>query len=421
MAYVILRTLLGVAGGLGLRRKALGFRPARDAIDHPGQWMRYSWPMSGITSQTATTAPVASTTPHVDRSVALWSIFGFWAFYFVLNTVRMAISLHDDQFNMMYRRGAVVLVGIALTFVMYFILRRLEDKSMRFLVTTAFLVSIPASIAYASVNYAAFYLVSPTDSLLQEIAQMQAKHEMKPLAMIVESAVSWYFFIVAWGVLYVALSYAAKVGHAERSAAAYRSEAQAAQLRALRYQINPHFLFNTLNSLSTLVLRQRTHEAERMIMNLATFFRTSLTSDPAADVPLSDEIRMQRLYLDIEQVRFPERLSVVVDVPEELENAHVPGLILQPVVENAIKHGVARSSAPGTVTIRARASNGSLHLTVEDDANGKIDSLRPAGVGLSNVRQRLAARFDGAASCNYGPRDGGGFRVDLTMPLLRDG
>jgi len=180
---------------------------------------------------------------------------------------------------------------------------------------------------------------------------MQAKHEMKPLAMITESAVSWYFFIVAWGVLYVALSYAAKVGHAERRAAAYRSEAQAAQLRALRYQINPHFLFNTLNSLSTLVLRQRTQEAERMIMNLATFFRTSLTNDPSADVPLSDEIRMQRLYLDIEQIRFPERLSVVVDVPEELENAHVPGLILQPVVENAIKHGVARSSAHARATV----------------------------------------------------------------------
>src|SRR5882757_2470644 len=114
--------------------------------------------MTGIAPQTATTFPMAPTAPpHVDRSVALWSIFGFWAFYFVLNTVRMAIGWHDDQLNMIYRRSAVVLVGIVLTFVMYFILRRLEGKSMRFLVTTAFLVSIPASIAYASVNYAAFY------------------------------------------------------------------------------------------------------------------------------------------------------------------------------------------------------------------------------------------------------------------------
>jgi two-component system, LytTR family, sensor kinase len=376
--------------------------------------------MTGIAPQmaiTSSTAPVAP--PHVDRGVALWSIFGFWAFYFVLNTARMAISSDDDQFNMLYRRGAVVVVGIALTFVMYFILRRLEGKSMRFLMATAFLVSIPASMAYAAVNYAAFYLVAPTSSLMQEIAQLHAKHET-PAAIITESAVSWYFFIAAWGVLYVALSYAAKVGHAERSAAAYRAEAQIAQLRALRYQINPHFLFNTLNSLSALVLRQRTQEAERMIMNLATFFRTSLTSDPAADVTLSDEIRMQRLYLEIEQIRFPERLSVVVDVPEELKDVAVPGLILQPLVENAIKHGVARSGGPVTVTIRARVNNGSFHLTVEDDADGAVDSARRDGVGLRNVRERLAARFDGAASSSYGPREGGGFRVDLLIPLPHD-
>jgi LytS/YehU family sensor histidine kinase len=333
----------------------------------------------------------------------------------------MAIAENADQFSLMQRRGAVVLVGVALTLVMYFILHRLEGKSMRFLVTTAFLVSIPASIAYSSFNYAAFYLVDPPGSILQEIAQMRSMPNMTPVAMITESAVSWYFFIAAWGELYVALSYAAKMAYAERKAASYRSEAQAAQLRALRYQINPHFLFNTLNSLSTLVLQQRTHEAERMIINLATFFRTSLTNDPASDVALSDEIRMQRLYLDIEQIRFPERLSVVVDVPEELETAHVPCLILQPVVENAIRHGVARSSGPVTLTIRARADNGSLHLTAEDNADGAIDSTPRNGVGLGNVRERLAARFDGTASCSYGPRDGGGFRVDLKIPLLRDG
>jgi two-component system LytT family sensor kinase len=377
--------------------------------------------MTGITPQTATTSMTApAPPPHADRRVAIWSIFVFWAFYFVLNTARMAIAAEPDQLGMLPRRGGVVLVGIVLTFVMYVILRRLEGKSMRFLVTTAFLVSVPASIVYAGVNYAAFYLIAPTDSMLREIAQSQALHE-KPFAIITESAVSWYFFIAAWGVLYVALSYAAKVGHAERSATAYKAEAQAAQLRALRYQINPHFLFNTLNSLSTLVLQRRTDEAERMIMNLATFFRTSLTSDPAADVALSDEIRMQRLYLDIEQIRFPERLSVVSDVPEELENVAVPGLILQPLVENAIKHGVARSSGPVTVTIRARANNGSLHLTVEDNADGAIDSARRDGVGLNNVRERLVARFDGAASTHYGPREGGGFRVDLMMPLLRYG
>jgi signal transduction histidine kinase len=358
-------------------------------------------------------------TAHVDRAVALWSIASFWAFYFVLNTARMAIAGADGQLLMVARRGAVVLVGITLTLMMYAILRRFEGKSMRFLLTTAALVSIPASIAYALINFTAFYLVYPSTSDLKELASTKM-HGSGSISIITDSACSWYFFIAAWGMLYVTLSYAAKVGQAERQAAAYRSQAQAAQLRALRYQINPHFLFNTLNSLSTLVLRQRTQEAERMIMNLATFFRTSLANDCCEDMPLSDEIRMQQLYLDIEKIRFPDRLSVAVDVPKELEEAQVPGMILQPLVENAIKHGVARSSKPVVLTIRARSANGSLHLTVEDDADGVIESSRRDGVGLSNVRERLAAAFDGTASCSYGPRDSGGFRVELQLPLQFD-
>jgi two-component system, LytTR family, sensor kinase len=376
--------------------------------------------MNSLATPTEFESAASVEVPHVNRVVALWSILGFWAFYFVLNTARMALAGSNHQLGMLPRRGGVVLAGIALTLVMYFILHRWEGKSMRFLLTTAALVSVPASIAYATFNFVAFYLVYPSDSDLREIAMAKAMHGSGIVSIIADSAVSWYFFIAAWGVLYVALSYAAKVGNVERQAAAYRSEAQAAQLRALRYQINPHFLFNTLNSLSTLVLRQRTQEAERMIMNLATFFRTSLARDPFAEVTLCEEIRMQRLYLDIEQVRFPERLCVEVDVPEELEDAYVPSLILQPLVENVIKHGVARSMDTIIVTIRARAEGGRLHLTVEDNAKGAVDVGFREGVGLSNVRGRLAAAFDGLASCSYGPRDGGGFRVDLQIPLRRD-
>ncbi|HXS07748.1 MAG TPA: histidine kinase [Rhizomicrobium sp.] len=364
-------------------------------------------------------APAADETPHVETRLAIGSILGFWVFYYVLNTARMAFVPSDPQLDALPRRAAVTVVGIALTLVMYAILRRLEGRSMRVLLTTAFLAAIPAAFAYAYVNFTAFYVVARTSSMMQELHDMRAKHE-SVMSVITESAVSWYFFIAAWGVLYVALSYAARVQGAERRAAAYRSEAQLAQLRALRYQINPHFLFNTLNSLSTLVLKQRTVEAERMIMNLSHFFRTSLTSDPAADVALSDEIGMQQLYLDIEKIRFPDRLAVQVDVPEDLEDARVPGMILQPLVENAIKHGVAKSNRPVTVTIRARANGGSFHLTVEDDADAGLRFPKPNGVGLANVRDRLATRFDGAASIAFGPREGGGFRADLTLPLLRD-
>jgi two-component system, LytTR family, sensor kinase len=168
------------------------------------------------------------------------------------------------------------------------------------------------------------------------------------------------------------------------------------------------------------VLGRREDEAERMIMNLSNFFRTSLTADPANDVRLAEEIKLQQLYLDIERVRFPERLNVEIDVPAELENARIPGLILQPLVENAIKYGVSRSTRPVTVSIAARALDGRIRLVVEDDGNTGGAPEPGHGVGLRNVCDRLDARFGRGARCESGPRKQGGWRVVLTMPLLFD-
>jgi two-component system LytT family sensor kinase len=376
-------------------------------------------PAAAPTRGEARAAPVRACLP---TRPAVMSIIGFWVFYFIINTIRMAAVEAEGQLGMLVRRTAVSLVGIALTSLLWMLLRRLEGRSMRTLITVAFLASLPISFAYSTVNFTAFYVVHPHDSELQELHQEMMKGKPAALYQIIDSALNWYFFILAWAIMYIALAYAGKVRLAERAAAQYRAEAQTAQLRALRYQINPHFLFNTLNSLSSLVLRQRGDEAERMIINLANFFRTSLTTDPTEDVPLGDEIRMQRLYLDIEQIRFPERLQVVLDIPPSLDAAAVPGMLLQPLVENAIKYGVARSTRPVTVTIRARSAHGSLHLTVEDDGPAEAETalLPPEkghGVGLRNVCDRLAARFGEAAACHYGARPEGGFRVALTMPL----
>ena len=362
-----------------------------------------------------------STAP-LDRRTSLYSILGFWAGYFLLNTLRWAVLGSPDLVASIGRRSVVTLFGIGFTCLLYLLLRRFEQKSMRLLVTIAFIAAVPVSILYAAVNYSAFYVVNPMESTLQEMAHYADKH-LGPVSQICETAIEWYFFIASWAVLHVALTYAARVRQAEQQAARYRAAAQAAQLMALRYQINPHFLFNTLNSLSTLVLRGRTDEAERMITNLAAFFRASLTGDPSEDVPLAEEIRMQQLYLDIEQIRFPKRLQADFDIAPDVEDAAVPGLILQPLVENAVKYGVSRSSRPVTIAIRARSEAGRLHLSVEDDGAAQgpsTESPNGHGVGLRNVRERLAARFDGAAECRYGPRADGGFRVDLVLPLARE-
>jgi LytS/YehU family sensor histidine kinase len=248
--------------------------------------------------------------------------------------------------------------------------------------------------------------------------------EEMALRSIVESTLSWYFLFAAWAALYVAMSYATQLRAADRRAAAFAREAQEAQLRALRYQINPHFLFNTLNSLSSLILSQKTDVAERMLMNLSTFFRTTLSADPTADIPLEEEIKLQRLYLDIEQVRFPERLRVEIDIPPALSNARVPILILQPVVENAIKYGVARSRRPVTLRLSAYEEAGRLHLKVKDNGEqdlGPSSDASGAGVGLKNVCERLIARYGVQAGCFHGPDPEGGYTVHVILPVVRNG
>jgi LytS/YehU family sensor histidine kinase len=211
---------------------------------------------------------------------------------------------------------------------------------------------------------------------------------------------------------------------AQRRLADAESAAQAAQVRALRYQVNPHFLFNTLNSLSSLVMTGRTDRAEAMLLALSTFFRTSLSFDPTVDVTLAEEIDLQRLYLDIEKARFPDRLQVEILVPKELEHARLPALILQPIVENAIKYGVSKSRKAVVIRIEARhLGDGRMVLEISNRLkHGGKDELPAAthegtGLGLANVCQRLEARFGYRASCRFGPMASGGYKVALTMPV----
>jgi len=190
------------------------------------------------------------------------------------------------------------------------------------------------------------------------------------------------------------------------TARAARAEAAAvrAEAAALRLQLNPHFLFNTLNSISSLVHLDRKGEAEEMIDRLCDFLRASLNADPMADVPLAEEIDAIDAYLGIEAARFGERLDAAIDIAPGLSDAPVPNFILQPLVENAIKHGVAKAKGVTRLHVRARADGEMLELSVinesPDDAEAvsQIYPSRPStGIGLANIRQRLANRFGDAA------------------------
>jgi LytS/YehU family sensor histidine kinase len=202
----------------------------------------------------------------------------------------------------------------------------------------------------------------------------------------------------------------------ERRLAAALAEAQTAQLAALRLQINPHFLFNSLNAVMSLVGSGRNRDAEVVVSRLAEFFRATLASEPNAMASLEDELDVVGAYLEIEAARFGERLRVDIELPEGLAGASVPHFLLQPLVENAIKHGVAPSKRPVTLTVSAAAPNGRLRLMVADDGAGGAPGTAGEGVGLRNVAGRLKAHY-GAGAAVRAERLPRGFRVELDLPL----
>jgi two-component system LytT family sensor kinase len=359
----------------------------------------------------------------IGHQMALLTIIGFWAFYALILSLRAALLDFPAQAVLFERRLMVALVGVFVTWLLYFGLRIADRRSLGFRVSVAFIGAIPCAMVLASANFYIFNLYDPISlfkdpSVGRTIEDLKAQLGLSIWQEIADISVTHYFFLIAWSSLYVAIGYAREVREAERKTSRFAQAAQDAELRSLRYQVNPHFLFNTLNSLSSLVLTGKPKEAEAMIQNLSNFYRTSLSSDPLEDVTLAEEVELQRLYLEIESVRYPKRLRVKIDIPEALMGQHVPALILQPLVENAIKYGVSRTTRPVEIIIDAKCEGAVLVLRVVD--NGEVmeaDHVGGNGIGLVNVRDRLEARYRSAARLDTKWVEGGGFVAMLTLPL----
>lgn len=386
-----------------------------------------------------------------DWPFAVKSILGFWLFYAA--TVLIRAFLGTDPWTAVENRFAIIGFGMLINGLIYVAIAGLTTGATvrRKVIVAAISCAVGSLILGAAVvatedwvreskeefRFQAregFTVIEQGNQLrIERTAQeplvltMPRVHELTPMQRLryaLDMAVTWLFFFIGWTAFYIASEAQAAALGAQRRLADAESAAQAAQVRALRYQVNPHFLFNTLNSLSSLVMTGRTDRAETMLLALSTFFRTSLSLDPSADVSLAEEIGLQRLYLDIEMARFPDRLTVEIDVPEELEQARMPALILQPIVENAIKYGVSKSRK--AVVIRIEARHLDNHRMVVEISNrlkhgGKEDlpaaTHEGTGLGLANVCQRLEARWGSHASCRYGPMNSGGYKVSLTMPV----
>src|SRR5687768_17098784 len=388
-----------------------------------------------------------------DWRLALKSILGFWLVYAA--TVVARALLGDDPWTSLHNKTPNILVGALLTFALYGLLNWFSrGASMYRKAILAAVLSALAAIGQATtiiflepyfkqsreefrVQTREGYVViekghqirierAASDPLVVTMPRMGEMDRAKRIRWVADSSVTWFFFFAAWSAFYLAALAQAQALGAQRRAALAEAAARSAQVRALRYQVNPHFLFNTLNSLSSLVMTGRAEKAEEMLLALSTFFRTSLSLDPSADVTLAEEIDLQRLYLDIEKVRFQSRLKVKIDIPEELESARLPALILQPIVENAIKYGVSPTREKVTLRIEARPlGDGRFEIIISNtgkpggESSRQSDRIDSTGVGMANVCQRLSARFGAHAKCEFGPLPNGGYQVHIIMPLDR--
>lgn len=231
------------------------------------------------------------------------------------------------------------------------------------------------------------------------------------------------FLLMSWGGFYFGVNYYLKLRDESERALVSARLADQAQLKMLRYQLNPHFLFNTLNAISTLVLEKDGRQANQMLTKLSAFLRYSLDSDPLQKTSLAEELRALQLYLDIEKTRFADRLKIKLDVDDEALDARVPSLILQPAIENAIKYAIAHMESDGEIAIIARREGEMLKLCVCD--NGPLapenpeELLRNAkmGVGLVNMRERLAHLYGARQSFALSRMTPHGLRVSLTLPF----
>jgi len=328
----------------------------------------------------------------------------FWTTHFTIMWLRAHIDDLPGGPNLIegtQRRVLFALFGVFVSYVLYRCLRPLRMREFARQAMIGAALALAAACVQAVLN--AYMFGDRKHSLFEDFVYF---------------TLYWFWFYFSWTTAYLALSYSITVQAQERHAAELAVMAQEAQVRALRYQINPHFLFNTLNAIAALV-RDAPPRAEEMVVRLSDFFRRSLAVNPMEDLTLAQEVDLQRLYLEIERTRFPDRLRFEVALDDGTAEAKVPALLLQPLVENAVKHGVARSETPTCIRIRARLDGAALEIVVEHDAQAQGIGSGGEKVGLRNVQDRLRSRFGDEASLATGEIDGGGFRNTLRIPLRR--
>jgi signal transduction histidine kinase len=351
------------------------------------------------------------------------TLFGFWALFSFLNANQIYFEMlhkpgmHHSWWRIVFWQLIVWQAWACLTPVILGPVRRFAASGDSWF--RGFLLHLPVSLVLPTVHAAvATYFrmqIRPFDvwSDIRPFVE-QYKGELSSLLL--------FDFFVYWAVLGVGYAFDYRERYREREAAASELKAQLAQaqLEALKVQLHPHFLFNTLHTISGLVRGTQTQPAVNMIAGLSELLRRALDSADEQEVPLREEVKFVRLYLDIQSVRFSDRLTVRMDVSPETLDALVPNMILQPLVENAVRHGISPHELPGTISISAYRAGRMLHVEVADDGPGLESGWRmegSEGIGLANTVERLKRLYGAEHRFELRNGVGRGVTASLVIPF----
>lgn len=341
-----------------------------------------------------------------NRNVLFWTLHAAgWAAYGLTQYVGALFYPNSASYARMWL--VVTIAGFVLSSPMRYIYRRLWGEAPRSIVIGVLLTCyVTALVLRLVINLAYIKFVEP-DWQVKEIFELFG------------GALSTAYLLLCWSGLYFGIKFYESKRQQEEAMLKAVALAQEAQLKMLRYQLNPHFLFNTLNAISTLILDNQNRKANHAVARLSEFLRYTLDQDPMKKLTLRQEIEALDLYLGTERLRFGERLRLEYAIEEEALDALVPSLLLQPLLENSLKYAVSAREQGGMVRIEGRTREGLLELSVIDDGPGLPAGAPPSdrrGVGLANTRERLKVLYGEScrfAAINCHP----GLRVDMALPL----
>ncbi|HYC66429.1 MAG TPA: histidine kinase [Reyranellaceae bacterium] len=341
-----------------------------------------------------------------DKNRAFWILQSAgWSGYFILR------SLSGFANNM----GAMFVVHTALLTATGYSLTLLMASLFRRLIAMKPVVTLALSL-FAVVLAATAFSVIETWSYATFL-----RPDAKPVGVEYLGAILLNFaLLAAWAALYYGINYFLLLEEQIKQRERLESQASTAQLAMLRYQLNPHFLFNTLNSISTLVLLRQTERANAMLARLSSFLRYTLANEPTAKVTLAQEVETLKLYLEIEKMRFEDRLRPHFKIESETIGARLPSLLLQPLIENAIKYAVTPREDGADIWITAVTEGRAVRIEVADNGDGEgaaLTATQSTGVGLANIRDRLTQAYGAGHGFETKKNDKGGFSVIIEIPF----